>query len=113
MRLCTSDRGPIGIRTLKKEVDHRPGFSGSRGIGRATSYELARLGYAIAVQYRADAAAAEQTVAALRERGSDSFALQADLAAPEGIENLFAEFDRIMRQRRQPQGSDCSSTMRV
>jgi NAD(P)-dependent dehydrogenase (short-subunit alcohol dehydrogenase family) len=74
---------------------------GSRGIGRAASYELARQGYDIAVHYRADAAAAEQTVAALRERGSNSFALQADLAAPGGVERLFAAFDQIMRQRGQ------------
>lgn len=75
---------------------------GSRGIGRAISYELARQGYVVAVHYRTDAAAAEQTVTALRERGSDSFTLQADLAAPDGVDKLFAEFDRIMRQRRPP-----------
>jgi NAD(P)-dependent dehydrogenase (short-subunit alcohol dehydrogenase family) len=75
---------------------------GSRGIGRAASYELARLGYVVAVHYRADAAAAEQTIAGVRERGSDGFALQADLAVPQGIEKLFGEFDRVMSQRGQP-----------
>jgi len=79
---------------------------GSRGIGRATSYELARLGYVVAVHYRADAAAAEQTVAGVRQRGSDSFALQADFAAPDGVEKLFGEFDRIMSQRGQPASLD-------
>ncbi len=34
MRLCTSYHGPIGIRTLKKEVDHRPGFRRQKNATR-------------------------------------------------------------------------------
>ncbi|QYD70101.1 SDR family oxidoreductase [Paraburkholderia edwinii] len=79
---------------------------GSRGIGRATSYELARLGYVVAVHYRADATAAEQTLAGVRERGSDGFTLQADLFVQDGIEKLFGEFDRTLSQRRQPVSLD-------
>ncbi|HDR9482439.1 TPA: SDR family oxidoreductase [Burkholderia aenigmatica] len=67
---------------------------GSRGIGRATSYELARQGYVVAVHYRADRAAAEQTLAGIRERGSDGFAIQADLGTPDGVAALFDAFDR-------------------
>ncbi|MDN0085608.1 SDR family NAD(P)-dependent oxidoreductase [Crenobacter sp. SG2305] len=46
---------------------------GSRGIGRAASYELARQGYIIAVHYRVNTAATEQMLAGIRERGGIGF----------------------------------------
>ncbi|KAF1034000.1 MAG: putative oxidoreductase YgfF [Burkholderia lata] len=67
---------------------------GSRGIGRATAYELARQGYIVAVHYRADGDAAEQTLAGIRELGGSGFAIQADLDAPDGVATLFAGLDR-------------------
>jgi NAD(P)-dependent dehydrogenase (short-subunit alcohol dehydrogenase family) len=55
---------------------------GSRGIGRAVAREFAARGATVAVQFRADRAAAEVTVASLGGAGGH-LALQADLADPE------------------------------
>jgi 3-oxoacyl-[acyl-carrier protein] reductase len=55
---------------------------GSRGIGRAVAREFAARGATVAVQFRADRAAAEDTVASLGGSGGH-LALRADLADPE------------------------------
>jgi NAD(P)-dependent dehydrogenase (short-subunit alcohol dehydrogenase family) len=55
---------------------------GSREIGRAVAREFAARGATVAVQFRADRAAAEDTVASLGGAGGH-LALQADLADPE------------------------------
>ncbi|WP_322022730.1 SDR family oxidoreductase [Burkholderia sp. BCC1977] len=75
---------------------------GSRGIGRATSYELARQGCIVAVHYRADRAAAEQTLAGIRELGGRGFAIQADLDAPDGVATLFDALDRAVAEQNLP-----------
>jgi 3-oxoacyl-[acyl-carrier protein] reductase len=64
---------------------------GGRGIGRAISELLARLGAEVAVNYRGDRAAAEATAAAIRAGGGKAIALQADLARPEEAERLVGE----------------------
>jgi 3-oxoacyl-[acyl-carrier protein] reductase len=61
---------------------------GSRGIGRAVATELAARGATVAVQYRSDRAAADDTLAALD--GGGHLALQADLADPEQARSLVA-----------------------
>jgi 3-oxoacyl-[acyl-carrier protein] reductase len=61
---------------------------GGRGIGRAISLTLARLGARVCVNYQADAAAAEETVARVREAGGDAFALRADVSRPSEAEGL-------------------------
>ena len=53
---------------------------GSRGIGRAVSSKLAQLGYHILINYVHNTAAAEETLAAIREAGSDGEMLQFDVA---------------------------------
>jgi 3-oxoacyl-[acyl-carrier protein] reductase len=55
---------------------------GSRGIGRAVAREFAARGATVAVQFRADRAAATETMASLGAAGGH-LALQADLADPE------------------------------
>ena len=55
---------------------------GSRGIGRAVAREFAARGATVAVQFRADRAAAEDTVASLGGAGGH-LALQADVADSE------------------------------
>jgi 3-oxoacyl-[acyl-carrier protein] reductase len=55
---------------------------GSRGIGRAVAREFAARGATVAVQFRADRAAATETMASLGVAGGH-LALQADLADPE------------------------------
>lgn len=59
---------------------------GSRGIGRAVAVGFARRGARVAVNYRRNEAAAEETVAALP--GGPHVALQADVADPKEAESL-------------------------
>lgn len=53
---------------------------GGRGIGRAISLELAHQGCAVAVNYRSQAAAADETVGAIRAAGGQAIAVAADVA---------------------------------
>src|SRR5271156_1024602 len=62
---------------------------GSRGIGAAVCRRLAADGYAIAVNYAADAKAAEATVAAIKKSGGRAEAFQADVADPVALSRLF------------------------
>lgn len=55
---------------------------GSRGIGAATSRELASRGYRVAVNYFSNRDAAEQVVAAIEADGGEAFAVQADVFDP-------------------------------
>ena len=54
---------------------------GSRGIGRAIALELARRGADVAINYNSASAAADEVVAAIREMGRVSIAIQADVAS--------------------------------
>lgn len=51
----------------------------SRGIGRATAIELGRRGARVVVNYRAESAAAEETVQAIELAGGEAIAYQADV----------------------------------
>jgi NAD(P)-dependent dehydrogenase (short-subunit alcohol dehydrogenase family) len=62
---------------------------GSRGIGAAVCRRLAADGYSIAVNYAADAKAAEATVAAIEKSGGRAEAFQADVADPVALSRLF------------------------
>jgi NAD(P)-dependent dehydrogenase (short-subunit alcohol dehydrogenase family) len=64
---------------------------GSRGIGAAVCRRLAADGYSIAVNYAADAKAAEATVAAIEKSGGRAEALQADVADPVALSRLFEQ----------------------
>ncbi len=72
---------------------------GSRGIGRAIVLRLASQGADVAFSYRGNAAAAEQTRAAVEKLGRRALAVQADVARPEDatrlIEAVTAVFGRI------------------
>jgi len=56
---------------------------GSRGIGRAIALRLAEQGADVAFSYRGNAAAAEETAAAIRALGRQALAVQADHSQPE------------------------------
>jgi 3-oxoacyl-[acyl-carrier protein] reductase len=62
---------------------------GSRGLGRAIALAFAKQGADVAVNYRGNAAAAEEVVAAIRDLGREAIAVQGDTAggreACEGI----------------------------
>ncbi|MBO1438148.1 3-oxoacyl-[acyl-carrier-protein] reductase [Meiothermus sp. CFH 77666] len=64
----------------------------SRGIGKAIALELARRGYALAVHYAGNQAAAEATAAEARELGaSQVVVLGADLSSPQAAQKLVAD----------------------
>lgn len=66
---------------------------GSRGIGAATAILAARKGFAVAVNYTHNQAAAEGVVRAIRDAGGRAVALQADVADEEQVLRLFAHID--------------------
>lgn len=61
----------------------------SRGIGRGIALALAEEGVKIAVHYFQNEAAAKETLAEVRKRGSDGILLQADVTRPEQITEMF------------------------
>jgi NAD(P)-dependent dehydrogenase (short-subunit alcohol dehydrogenase family) len=66
---------------------------GSRGIGAATALLAARRGWAVAVNYTHNQAAAEQVVRAIRDAGGQAVAIQADVADEDQVMHLFAQVD--------------------
>lgn len=58
---------------------------GSRGVGRAVALRLAADGAAVAVNYRRDAAAADEVVAAVRAAGGTARAFRASVDDPDAI----------------------------
>jgi len=62
---------------------------GGRGIGAATARLAAARGYAVCVNYRANAAAAEGVAAAARAAGAKAIAVQADIAREADVMRLF------------------------
>jgi len=66
---------------------------GGRGIGAATALAAAKKGYAVAVNYTANAAAADDVVRQIRESGGTAISVQADVAHEEQILSMFAEVD--------------------
>lgn len=75
-----------GLRTLVT--------GGTRGIGAAVAHRLAAAGHDLVLGYRADRESAEATAAAVRARGVDCSLVAADLAAPAGVDELFAAAGR-------------------
>ena len=71
----------------------------SRGIGRAIAEELGQVGAKVVVNYHQSREAAEDVVARLKQSGSESVAIQADVSDPSQaarlIEGTFHLVDRI------------------
>src|SRR6516225_8137797 len=63
----------------------------SRGIGRSIALALARAGCHMAVNYRQQAAAAEEVRQAIEKLGRRAIVVQADLAVPGEVERLVSE----------------------
>ena len=72
---------------------------GSRGIGRATAYRLAGPGTVVVINhYDPDAAAAEETLAGLRQRGAEAEAQYFSVADPAAVqEHLGGAIERYGR----------------
>ena len=60
----------------------------SRGIGRAIAEELAAEGASVVVNYHANAAAADEVVGGIVERGGTAVAIQADVSDFAAAERL-------------------------
>ncbi len=71
----------------------------SRGIGRGIAVKLAEAGARIAIHYYQNEAAAKETMAAVRKRGSDGIIVQADVCRPDEITAMLgkvkAEFGKL------------------
>jgi 3-oxoacyl-[acyl-carrier protein] reductase len=63
---------------------------GSRGIGRATCFELASRGANVAVNYRQRADAAQEVVAGVRDRGGSALAVRADVSDKQAVTAMVA-----------------------
>jgi 3-oxoacyl-[acyl-carrier protein] reductase len=62
---------------------------GGRGIGRAVAARLAEAGANVAISYRQDDAAAEETAQRVREAGVECELFKGDVSSPESVEALF------------------------
>jgi NAD(P)-dependent dehydrogenase (short-subunit alcohol dehydrogenase family) len=71
----------------------------SRGIGRASSLALARLGAQVLVHYGRGAKEAQEVVAEIRNSGGRAEAVGADLAAPDGPHRLALQVRGIIGDR--------------
>ncbi|RYY68044.1 MAG: SDR family oxidoreductase [Comamonadaceae bacterium] len=65
----------------------------SRGIGAATAQRAAASGYAVAVNYTAQAGAAEEVVRSIRAQGGKALAVQADVANEAQVLAMFEQVD--------------------
>ena len=85
------------MNTLNEKVILVTGAS--RGIGAAIASRLAEAGAKVIVNYANSKGAAEETVQAIREKGGDAIALQADVSKAEDVKKLFddaiAHYGRI------------------
>jgi len=75
------------METLKNKVAIVTGSS--RGIGADLARTLAARGAKVVVNYAGNAAAAESVVASIREAGGEAMAVQADIAQPGAMGQLF------------------------
>jgi len=80
-------------RGLRMDLEGRVALvtGGSRGIGRACCEMLGAAGARVAVNYRADGAAAEAVVSRIRAASGEAGAIRADVADPGEAARLVAE----------------------
>ena len=64
---------------------------GSSGIGRAVAIALGGAGADVVVNYRSGEEEAEEVVGAIKEKGSNAIALQADVAKEDQVQAMFAK----------------------
>ncbi|KFX27331.1 SDR family oxidoreductase [Ralstonia solanacearum] len=62
---------------------------GSRGIGRATAVLCARRGWPVAIQYRGNRQAADETLGLVEQAGGQALAVQGDVSSEQDVTALF------------------------
>jgi 3-oxoacyl-[acyl-carrier protein] reductase len=67
----------------------------SRGIGRAVALRLARDGWGVAVNYRADETGAKETVAEIESAGGEATLAYGDVSTSAGIEEAFGSAEQL------------------
>lgn len=65
---------------------------GSRGIGRAICVEMAAMGYYVIINYKGNEAAANETLALVKEKGSSGEILKFDVASKEEIASVLGSW---------------------
>ncbi len=66
---------------------------GSRGIGRAVALRLAADGHAVAVNYAANVAAADEVVEAITANGGTAMVVQADVGDTDAVSAMFKDVE--------------------
>ncbi|HAG22119.1 MAG: 3-oxoacyl-(Acyl-carrier-protein) reductase [Synergistales bacterium 53_16] len=69
---------------------------GGRGIGKAVSLELGKMGYSVAVNYNRSRESAEEVAKLLQKEGISAEVFQADVSKAEEVERLFCEIEERM-----------------
>ena len=68
---------------------------GNRGIGKATSIELAKEGYFVCINYKSNYKSATSVVNQIIENGGKAVSIQADISRENDVKNLFQQIDKI------------------
>ncbi|WP_395685257.1 SDR family oxidoreductase [Aestuariivirga sp.] len=68
---------------------------GSRGIGRATALKLAKIGYAVVVNYASNQSAADEVVGSIAAHGGKAVAVQGNVASEDDVRAIFAAADKL------------------
>ena len=92
LKIIPSDENKINSKTVI--------VTGSaRGIGRAIALKLASQGALVIAHYGASKDAAAEVTRMIESSGGSAFAIQADLARFDAIDELFREIDTALAQR--------------
>ena len=83
---------------MSLEGKHALITGGSRGIGRGIALALAESGVKVAIHYFQNEAAAKETLAQVRKRGSEGFLVPADVTRPEQITEVLRMVKTEFRQ---------------
>src|SRR5215203_3889726 len=97
-RAATTTRGEATMKSEARGGNSRTVLvtGGSRGIGAAACRLAAADGWAVAVNYARDRAAADAVVAAIVGAGGQAHAFQGDVASDAEVRALFAAIDAAL-----------------